>query len=232
MFRALKVGGGSAVALVLVLTAVTQSAKVGAAAAAPAERRLDCGGGELYDAVMVIKATVHDSEVPCHASRDSTGRFQPPAVFQANDDWLANTDIYLFNRTSKQIVYGDFIVSFPEAPTRNVVPISLGIMPAVAAFDHYGRPMPQNGRQPWSVGPGQTFVIHLANYIDDITNALTPVLPAALTKVSINAQSCMFDDGMMWQPGANYLVPDQTHPGQWTHMPRGYHPDGYGKGRH
>ena len=53
MFRALKVGGGSAVALVFVLSAVTQSAKVGAAAAAPAERQLDCGGGVLYDALAV-----------------------------------------------------------------------------------------------------------------------------------------------------------------------------------
>jgi hypothetical protein len=74
-------------------------------------------------------------------------------------------------------------------------------------------------------------VIHLGDYINDITNALKPVLPAALTKVRINANAFLFDDGMKWSPGSVYLVPDQEHPGQWTRMPRDYHPDGYGKGR-
>jgi hypothetical protein len=231
MFRALKAGGGSAVALAIVLTSATQSAKAVAAEAAPAERQLDCGFGALYDAVSVTKAAVHGSEVPCRWSPDSTGRFQPAAAFQASDDWLANTDIHLFNRTNKQIVYGEFVVTFPDGPTRNAVPITLGIMPAVAALDHLGRPIPQDGRSPWSFGPGQAFVIHLADYINDITNALKPILPAALTKVRINANVFIFDDGMKWNPGAVYLTPDETHPGQWTRMPRGYHPDGYGKGR-
>ncbi len=183
----------------------------------------------LYDAAMVTKATVHDSEVPCRWSPDSTGRSQPPGVFQAGDDWLANTDIYLVNRTNKQIVYGYFLVSFPDGPTRNAVPITMGIMPAVAAFDRSGKPMPQDGRAPLSFGPGQALVIHLGDYMNDITSALTPVLPAALTKVRINANVFIFDDGMMWNPGAAYLMPDPAHPGQWTQMPRGYHPDGYRK---
>ena len=220
-----------AVALTLMLTAATQSAKAGTAAAPPTERQLDCGFGVLYDAVTVTKATVHDSEVPCRSSPDSTGRFQPSATFPANDDWLANTDIYLLNRTNKQIVYADFLLTFPDGPTRNAVPISLGIMPALAAVDRLGAPIPQNGRTPLSLGPGQTLVIHLGDYINDITNSLTPVLPAALTKVRINANAFIFDDGMKWNPGPVYLVPDQAHPGQWTRMPRGYHPDGYAKGR-
>jgi len=227
MFRTLKPGGGSAAVLALVLIVTAQSAKAAAATAASAERQLDCGGGVLYDAVMLTKATVDGAEVPCHWS----GSLQPPAVFQAGDDWLTNTDIYLFNPTSKQIVYGDLVVTFPDGPTRNAVPIRLGVMPAVAALDQSGNPIPQDGRTPLAFGPGQTLVIHLADYINDIANALKPALPSALTKVRINAESFIFEDGMRWSPGAVYLVPDQAHPGHWTHMPRGYHPDGYGKGR-
>lgn len=220
MFRASKIGGASAVALAFVFTAA-------AAAAAPADRQLDCGSGVLYDAVMLTKATVHGSEVPCHWS----GRFQPPAVFQAGGDWLTNTDIYLFNPTSKQIVYGELLVTFPNGPTRNTVRIRLGAMPAVAAWDQLGNPIPQNGRAPLAFGPGQPLVIHLADYINDIADALKPTLPTALTKVKIDLESFIFDDGMRWNPGAVYLVPDPSHPGQWRHMPRGYHPDGYGKAR-
>jgi hypothetical protein len=230
MFRALKAGGGSAVALAFLLMVVTQSSKVGSASAAPAERQLDCGGTVNFDPVTVTKATVHDSEVPCLYSYYA-GRYQPPAVFQAPDDWLANTDIYLFNRTNKTIVYGYFVVTFPETPTRNSVIISLGIMPAVAAFDRLGKPIPQNGRAPLSFGPGQTLVIHLGDYSKDIASALKPVLPAALTKVRVNPNEFLFDDGLRWSPGGVYLLPDQEHPGQWTRMPGSYHPDGYGEGR-
>jgi hypothetical protein len=229
MFRALKVGAGGAVALVVVLTAASQLGNVDAATPAPVERQLDCGFGSLYDAVMVTKATVHNSEVPCRWSPDSTGKLQAAALFQADDDWLANTDIYLYNRTNKPIVYGDLIVTFPGGPN-NAVPITLGIMPAVAALDRLGKPIPQNGRTPLSFGPGQTLVIHLGDYINDITNALKPALPATLTKVRITANAFIFGDGMRWHPGAVYQVPDQSNPGQWTRMPNGYHPDGYGKG--
>ena len=231
MFRALVVGGGSGIALVLVLTAATQVAKVSVAAAAPVDRQLDCGGGVLYDAVMPTKATVYGSEVPCLVGLYGTRKFHAPPAFQADDDWIANTDIYFSNRTNKEIVYGYFVVTFPDGPTRYAVPISLGIMPAVAALDHLGHPILQNGRTPLSFGPGQTLVIHLGDYINDIADALKPALPAVITKVRINANAFIFDDGMKWGPGAVYLVPDQANPGQWTRMPPGYHPDGYGKSR-
>lgn len=231
MVRACITGVGAGVVLVLALAVAAEPQQAGVAVAAPAGKQLECGAGVLYDPVMPTKATVYGSEAPCLAGLYGTRKLQPPPAFQASGDWLANTDIYFSNRTKKQIVYGEFVVTFPDGPTRNAVPIRLGIMPPVAAFDRSGNPLPQSGREPLSFGPGQTLVIHLGDYITDIASALKPALPADIKKVRINADEFIFDDGMKWSPGAVYLTPDQANPGQWIRMPRGYHPDGYGKGQ-
>ena len=73
----------------------------------------------------------------------------PVAPFLADDDWVQNLTVYLFNRTNQTIVQGVLNFSFPEtldyaAHRGPVFQLQLGRIPESVAFDK-GRPIPQGG---------------------------------------------------------------------------------------
>ena len=166
---------------------------------------------------MVRQVTVGNTEAPCYWSLCASGKYEPPAAFQAGDDWLKDLTVTLLNRTNKKIVYALIGLGFPQTQPERAENISLGRIPDNAAFDRQGRPLRQEGRQPLSLGPGQTLVLNVRDHIGEIEGTLGPALSLPVTKVTIHLIGCNFEDGMHWNPGS-YSVPDPDHPGQWKRM--------------
>jgi hypothetical protein len=193
------------------------------AAAAQADRRVDCNVAINNDALVVQRVAVGNTPVPCYWSAGKDRKYQPPPEFQAGDDWLQDLSITFFNRTDKTIVYVLIGLSFPQTQPERATNISLGRIPDVAAFDYQGKPVPQGARQPLSIGPGQSLTLKVGDYIQEIRGGLEPVLFVPVTTVTIHLISCHFEDGMYWNP-SSYSIPAPQHPGQWQHMPSGYFP--------
>lgn len=218
---------GSVSALTLLLAVAV------APAAAQTERRIDCGVAVTNDAVVVARATVGDTDVPCLASpRGGRGPHERAAPFRAGDTWLQNATVYLFNRTNKAIAWAWIDIGFPQtgdgastATAQRSYQIILGHRPEVTNFDpRTGRPMTPLDGPPLSFGGGRTLVIHLSDYADQIQERIRDVLFTPLTSIRIGIVSIVFADGMLWNPGGNFQVPDREHPGRWERMPDGYFP--------
>jgi len=223
------VPGGGASAFVLLLTAAAAPAWT-----AQAERQIDCGVAVTNDGVVITRVTVGHMIVPCMAAPgppDGRGPYQPAPPFQADDDWLQNVTIYLFNRTNKTIVWAGVQISFPQtgdglspSTAQRTYHISLGRRPAVANFNpRTGEPMRLEGTPLSFAGVG-TLAIHLGDHSDQIRNHIQDVLPGPVTKIRINPGEFIFDDGMSWTPGGHFSVPDQDRPGHWRPMPYEYFP--------
>jgi len=201
------------------------------AMAAQAERQIDCGIAITNDAVVITKVTLGTKEVPCMWSPgppNGRGVYQPAPPFQADDDWLQNVTIYLFNRTNKSIAWVWVDIGFPQtgdglsqATSQRTYQIILGQRPDAANFDpRTGQPMPVQGT-PLSFAPGQTLEIHLGEHFDRIKERTRDRLFAPLTSVRVSPVHAFFVDGMGWNP-SSYQVPDPEHHGKWIHMPMGY----------
>jgi hypothetical protein len=229
MLKAFGILGGSVLAFVLPLVIAAAPAR-----AAQAERQIDCGVPVSNYAVVVVKVTLGDTVVPCygeHGPPNRMGPFQPAPPFQADDDWLRNVTIYLFNRTNKNIVWAQLRMGFPQtgdglttATAQRTFSMALGRRPAVANLDpHTGQPMPPEGT-PLSFAAGQTLPIRLGDYSDEIRNHIRDVLPAPVTKITFSWGFFIFEDGMSWSPTAQFGVPDPDRPGYWKSMPFDYFP--------
>ncbi|MGD0870210.1 MAG: hypothetical protein ABSB88_11705 [Bryobacteraceae bacterium] len=229
MFRSLKLLGGSALALALLLVMASVPAT-----AAQAERQIDCGVAVTNDGVVITRVTVGNVVVPCMAAPgppDGRGPYQSAPPFQADDDWLQNVTIYLFNRTNKTIVWAGVQIGFPQtgdgrspATPQHTYNITVGRRPAVANFSpRTGQPMPLHDI-PLSFAGGRTQAIRLSEYIDQIRYTIQDALFAPVTSIRINPAYFIFDDGMSWSPGGHFATPDQEHPGKWKPMPHDYFP--------
>lgn len=212
----------SEVALVLIFG-------TGASNASASQRQIEVDGQHRSDAVIVANVTVNNVDIQCGLVASSSA-LQPIVPFEAGDDWLQNTTLYLVNRTNKVIVFGQISLWFPETgsgtalqPMR-VYNVTFGRLPAAAAVSgRTGRPLAQLGAaQPLTFAPGQTMSIHLADYISGIQASVDNMLFPSVTRVIIRRESFVFSDGMRW--AGEYTIPDAQHPGKWVHMPSNYFP--------
>jgi hypothetical protein len=208
-------------------------------AAAPAfaglaARNADCGVAATHDAVVITKVTVNGAIVPCMwapGPPNGRGAHQPAPAFQADDDWLQNTTIELFNRTNKTIVWAAVEISFPQtgdgrspATAQRTYNIWIGRRPDSANFSfRTGQPMRNDG-DPLSFPGGHAMTLNLGDYKEQIQANVREVLFVPVTSIRINPASFIFDDGMRWSPGGHYRTPDPDHPGQWKALPIDYFP--------
>lgn len=204
--------------------------------AAQGDRQVDCGIATSSDAAVISKITVGNARVQCMWSpplnSDRGGRFQGPPRFQAGDSWLQEVTIYLLNRTNKTIVYAELNVGlFPQigndgspAPPQQRYSVILGRRPEVANFSsRTGEPMPQHGL-PLTFTSNQTQVVRLSDYTDEIANIIRRTQMGTVNSISVLPTYFVFDDGMSWNPGGRFQVPDEEHHGKWKLMPGDYFP--------
>jgi hypothetical protein len=155
--------------------------------------------------VVVTKITLGDVTVQPGRFIKPVGEAQDPVTpFTADDNWVQNLTIYLFNRTNQTIVQAAFTFSFPETTdwTTHYRPVSrlyLGRIPTSVAFDK-GMPISQrSGSQSILFRPGQTMAIRLGDYIDQIKADIEPTRPlAALTTLEVGLAGFFFEGGLRW----------------------------------
>lgn len=184
-----------------------------------------CVQAMRMDAVVITKVTVAGQEVQC-GLRLGPDYKQTVTPFQAGDDWVSQMDIYLFNRTNKTIVYGDVPLGFPDTGNGHTEPqvlygIHFGRMPD-AYWRWKGRPGAIDPKlKPAAFAPDQTFVLHVADYIDAIRARVEQVMPLfVVTKVDVLFGNFYFDDGMYWG-GSGFYVPDPARPGKYKQLDPG-----------
>lgn len=182
------------------------------------------------DPATISKVIVGDQQI--EPGMSTAARVDQPATpFQADEDWLKNTSIFLKNRTDKAIVRAEIMLFFPDtgngvtppdrvSPTVMVYTMTLGQRPEIDSYSSHGQKLPQEPNKPaLLVAPGQTFVIHIADYIDAIQSRVEATLPfAQVTRVAIRRIGFFFADGMRWNDLYGFGVPDPNHPGQFTYM--------------
>jgi len=197
-------------------------------------KTLQVGGGGIRDALYITKVTVGDRQmllgVPLRRPL-GPNLILPGRPFQAGGDWLKSMTIYLKNRTSKIIAYVYIPLGFPETGNgrtepQSVYDVRLGRMPATDAFSgRTGKPLRIDPRsKPLSLGPGQTLVIRVGDYIDQIKAKVEHVMPLMnVTKCVIYGTKGCFTDGMCWS-GDTFSVPDMSHPGTFKYLSPNYFP--------
>lgn len=187
---------------------------------------------QMTDAVMISNIAVNGKTVECGLFIKPPAVNQPVAPFQAGSDWLQHMTISLVNRTDKIIAFGAISLDFLDTGDCRTMPcatygIHLGQMPTVDAYNgKTGKPLkPEHPeRKPLDWKPGETMVVQVGDYIDEIADSLSNFLPVtAVTKVAIQMSACFFEDGMRWiSPG--YSVPDPDHHGKFKYLPLDYFP--------
>ena len=184
------------------------------------QKLVDYAPNKRDEAVWVYKMTIDGQEI------------QPGVPFQAGNDWVSKMTIFLWNRTSKTVVFSDIVLGFPETgdgrtpeTPQAMFNIDIGKLPAVAAFTGTGKPIPPPpGAEPLSFGPGRTLRIRVADYLAEI-NAYPDHIIALeqITHCVIFRGTFYFDDGMKWQP-SGFSVPDPDHPGKYKYVEGRYFP--------
>jgi hypothetical protein len=210
-----------------------RDASVGAAPRQSEENRtVDIVNPQMrMDAVIITKITVGDQQIQPGVSsgphEDKIGQ-----MFLADDNWLKNMSITLMNRTDKIIVRASIKLYFPDTgdgdPSRPVTsfPITLGQLPEMDLFTSKGekRP-PETSRKALLWAPGQTLVIRLADYIDEIQSGVEENISfSQVTRVVIDRILFFFADGLRWGTLEGFAMPDPNHPGKYTNMGPRYFP--------
>ena len=182
------------------------------------------------DPVEITKVTVGDTDVQC-GLLVRPAEAQPVTPFLAGSGWLRETTIFIFNRTNKTIVAAHLTLTFPETGDGHVksvaaFPLRLGRLPAADSINgRTGQLIVQDSNQkPLMWAGGETLVIHLGDFADDIQNQIESELPLeTVTRLRIHIGPFFFADGMKWSAGI-FATPDSEHPGRFTNMPEDYFP--------
>lgn len=224
MYRILKAAGGIALAFTFLLVLARQSVMPANLAAVKTERQVEVTPTDQMSPVAATEVRLGNAIVQ-PGRMLQRGRVEPITSFQAGDDWIQNLTLYLYNRTNKTIVFAEIIFLFREsgslARSGRGFDLELGRIPPSAPGGL--RPQPSD-RQPISFLPGQTMVVHLGDYIEQIRRQVEPVLPvAASTHLRISLVSFYFADGMLYRAGA-YRSADPQNPGKELLMGRDYFP--------
>jgi hypothetical protein len=180
------------------------------------------------DPVTVSKVMVGDQQIRTGVSTAGVREVRQGTPFQAGDDWLKNMTIVIRNRTDKAIVRAEIVLLFPDTgdgtPGRPVTAytITLGQRPEIDAFRSNGQKLSrQLDKKPFFFAPGETLVINVADYVDEIRSIVeAKLLFSQITRVVIERTQFFFEDGMRWNNLYGFGVPNPNHPGQFTNMDR------------
>ncbi len=74
-----------------------------------------------------------------------------------------------------------------------------------------------------ALAPGGTLLIHLREYMAQISNPLNGLRPALATKCVIRSGGVFFSDGMSYNSG-RYSVREVEHPGRFKSLGEEYFP--------
>lgn len=184
------------------------------------------------DPVTIVKVTVGNQQI--QPGMSTAARVDQPATpFQADEDWLKTMSISLLNRTDKIIVRAEIMLFFPDtgngsipqgriSPTVMMYTMTLGQRPEIDSYASPGQKYaPEPDKQPILLAPGQTLVIHVADYVDAMQSLVEEKLPfSQVTRLAIRRFRFYFVDGMRWDDLNGFGVPDPNHPGQFTHTDR------------
>jgi hypothetical protein len=230
MFKRLKVVGGSVLAFSLLVILATRYVKPEGAEAAQTERQVQLPITSKDLPVVITSVTLGDTVVQAGRFQKPRPTLDPTTPFQADEDWIRNLTIHLFNRTDRTIVFARIMLIFPETgngvdrPYR-VYNLDLGRMPAGTTFLGNGQFYSESpDRVPLSLGMRQTLAVALGDHIDRIRAGVERAIPlATATKLKIDLHQFYFTDGMRWAAGG-FEDPDPEHPGKWTLKGRAYFP--------
>ena len=194
------------------------------------------------DAVLISDVSVSGNPLECGLYKKATqtpfpvnspGYVQPFTPFQAPADWLSNMDISLVNRTSRNIAFGELSIFLldtgdcSKAAPCTSVSIRFGNIPAAGLFNTLTKePIPAEPARPALNWQGeQTLVIHVKDYLPQITQALsnTNMPVTSINKVSVARVLFYFDSGMRWE-GGRFAIPDASHPGSFIDAPDSFFP--------
>ena len=186
------------------------------------DRIVDIDRQTRMDPVVITKITVGNRQIQPGQSLGAR-EDKPGTPFQADEDWLKTMTIAVKNRSDLIIVRAEIRLYFPDTGdgtlSRPVTAytITLGQVPEMNSFTSRGqRILPDNSKQPLLLAPGQTLVIRIADYLDDIRSSLEEKLPLSrVTRVSIDRLRFFFADGLRWKNLDGFALPDPNHPGQY-----------------
>ena len=182
------------------------------------------------DPLAIIRVTVAGKDILCGLQTTALER-QPVVAFQAGDDWLRNTTIYLLNRTNKPIVFAQIVVDFPETDDGSAARpqwgsrITMGLLPAAVAYSgSTGKPLYQDPEQkPLLLGPGETRPVSLGGYIERIQGDVENCMPFdQVTRVLVRRSWVVFEDLMEWD--GQYSAWEPANLGRWKKLAPGFFP--------
>jgi hypothetical protein len=107
--------------------------------AAAAQKSIEVERQHRDEPVVITSVTVGNIAIQCGLVSGAAD-YQPVLPFDADDNWLQSTTLYLLNRTNKNIVYGQIALLFPEtgdgSQQRPIATynITFGQIPDMAAF--------------------------------------------------------------------------------------------------
>jgi hypothetical protein len=180
------------------------------------------------DPVTITAVTVGDQQIQPGLSTGAM-EVQPGTPFQAGEDWLKSMSISLKNRTDKVIVRAELQLWFPDtgdgSPSQPVTTyiVTLGQRPEIDSYTSRGQKLPPEpaNKQPLLHTPGQTLVIHLADYIEAIKLRVEEKIAwSQVSRLAVQRIRVYFVDGTRWNDQNGYGIPDPNHPGQFTNMDR------------
>ena len=180
--------------------------------------------------VSIEKVTVGELVIQLGVKEIGWRDEQRGIPFQANDDWLKNMSIVVKNRTDEAIVWAGFKLYFPDSGDGRSSPvmvrtITLGQVPEIDSFTSHGEKIPSEpSKRALLLAPGQTLVIQLSDYIDEVQSFVEGTLSwSQVKKVWIAPARFFFVDGMRWDSLYGFGVPDPNRPGQFTNLDRGHY---------
>lgn len=180
------------------------------------------------DPVSIEKITVGGQVIRPGVSTAAVREVRPGMPFQADGDWLKKMSISIKNRTDKVLVRAEIRIYFPDtgdgSASRPVTAytITLVQVPEIDSFNGRGQQSaPEPNKQPLLLAPGQTLVIPVADYVDEMQSLVgEKILFSQVTRVVIDRLRFFFVDGLRWKNLDGFAAPDPNHPGQFTNLDR------------
>lgn len=213
-----------------------QRAQTTAEAAPPTlgDKIVDLDAQLRSEPVIYTKVTFGNQEIqPGIFTGPGDREIYPGTPFQADENWLKNLSISLLNRTNKEIVRAELDIDFPDigdgSASRPMVVyrLRLGQRPEIDSFTSRGQKLPpEPGKQPLSFVSGQTLILYLADYADEIQACAEGgcggigIPFAQVTRIAVRRSQFYFADGMSWNV-SGWGIPDPQRPGQFKYMQRG-----------
>jgi hypothetical protein len=238
MLKRIAIAGGSIIPLLVLIGLLVRYVGPAAAQGLP-QRTVEPPIVTKMAPLVFFKATT------VGGSTVQTGRFakprsQPPdpiTPFEASDDWVQQTTVYLLNRTNQGITWVLISFTFPNTNVGlQATRLYLGLVPETAASDPKENWWSPSGappsavpivnppdRLPLLVRPGELLEIRLGDHWDQIGRELSPQLSLGTVKrMSVVVQACYFAPDVMWN-GNHFRVRDRAS-NTWQDADRDYFP--------